>query len=116
MLISVQEARISKGWMGKLKGMLLVLWEHGFIDEANIQQYTINGRKDADGILIANTSMKRMVSNLHDFEEEDLLLQSMGCLMGVIIVQTHKCHCKFAGEGIEYSWGSSKNLNTGISH
>ncbi len=50
-----------------------------------------------------------MVSNLQDFEEEELLLQSMGYLMGVIINRTPKCHCEFAGEGIEYSWGYSKN-------
>jgi hypothetical protein len=34
--ITVQEARICKGWMGKPKGMLQVLWEHGFISETNI--------------------------------------------------------------------------------
>jgi hypothetical protein len=90
----VLEARISEGWMGKFKGMLQVLWECGFINEGNIQQYTVHGRKDADGILIANTSLKYMVSNLIDFEEEESLLQSMGHLMGVIIGQTPKCHCE----------------------
>jgi hypothetical protein len=50
-----------------------------------------------------------MVLNLLDFEEEESLLQSMWCSMGVIINRTPKCHCEFAGEGIEYSWGCSKN-------
>ena len=50
-----------------------------------------------------------MVSNLLDFEEEESLLQSMGSSMGVVIDRTPKCHCEFAGEGIEYSWGCSKN-------
>jgi hypothetical protein len=50
-----------------------------------------------------------MVSNLQNFKEEESLLQSMGHLMGVIIDQMPKCHCEFAGEGIEYSWGCSKN-------
>jgi hypothetical protein len=62
-----------------------VLWERGFIDEANIQQYTINGRKDAYGVVLPNTSLKFMLSNLQDLEEEELLLQSMGCFVGVII-------------------------------
>jgi hypothetical protein len=29
--------------------------------------------------------------------------------MEFIIDQTPKCHCKMAGEGIEYSWGFAKN-------
>ncbi len=62
-----------------------MLWERGFIDEANIQQYTINGRKDAYGVVLPNTSLKFMLSNLQDLEEEELLLQSMGCFVGVII-------------------------------
>ncbi len=70
---------------------------------------TIDGRKDAYGVVLPNTSLKFMVSNLQDFEEEESLLQSMGRLMGVIIDRTPKCHCEFAGEGIEYSWGCSKN-------
>jgi hypothetical protein len=69
----------------------------------------VDGKKDAYGVLIPNTSLKLMVSNLQDFEEEESLLQSMGWLMGVTIDCTPKCHCKFAGEGIEYSWGCSKN-------
>jgi hypothetical protein len=50
-----------------------------------------------------------MVLNLLEFEEEESLLQSMGCSMGVIIDHTPKCHCEFAGEGIKYGWGCSKN-------
>jgi hypothetical protein len=29
--------------------------------------------------------------------------------MGVLVDRTPKCHCELAGEGIEYSWGCSKN-------
>jgi hypothetical protein len=43
----VQEARINEGWMEKPKGMLQVLWEHSFIDEAIIQKYTADGRKES---------------------------------------------------------------------
>jgi hypothetical protein len=34
--------------------------------------------------------------------------------MGVILDQTPKCHCKLAGEGIEYTWGCSKNYYQGL--
>ena len=107
--IEAEERKIVEGWVGKPKGMLQVLWERGFINEGNLQQYTVDGKKDAYGVLIPNTSLKLMVSNLQDFEEEESLLQSMGRLMGVTIDRTPKCHCEFAGEGIEYSWGCSKN-------
>jgi hypothetical protein len=49
------------------------------------------------------------MSNCFDFEEEESLLQSIGRKMGVLIDGTPKCHCKMAGERIEYSWGCAKN-------
>jgi hypothetical protein len=107
--IEVDEQKITEGWMDKPKGMLQMLWERGFIDVTKLQQYTVDGKKDVYGVLVPNTSLKFMVSNLLDFEEEESLLQSMGRSMGVVIDRTPKCHCEFAGEGIEYSWGCSKN-------
>jgi len=95
--------------MGKQKGILQVLWERGFIDEANINQYTMDGRKDAFGVHQPQTSLKHLLSSCTDFEEEESLLQSMGRRMGVLVDRTPKCHCELAGEGIEYSWGCSKN-------
>jgi hypothetical protein len=68
-----------------------------------LQQYTVDGKKDAYGVLIPNTSLKFMVLNLLDFKEEERLLQSMGCSMGAIINHTPEWHCEFAGEGIKYS-------------
>jgi hypothetical protein len=55
------------------------------------------------------TSLKILMSNYLDFEEEDSLLQSMGRRVKVLINRTPKCHCELAGEGIEYSWGCAKN-------
>jgi hypothetical protein len=55
------------------------------------------------------TSLKYLLSSCKDFEEEKLLLQSMGRKMGVLVDRTPKCHCKLAGEGIDYVWGCSKN-------
>ena len=53
--------------------------------------------------------MKYLLSNCRDFEEEESMLQTMGRKMGILVDRTPKCHCELAGEGIEYSWGCSKN-------
>jgi hypothetical protein len=45
-----------------------------------------------------------------DFEEEEMMLQSMGHSLGVLINRTPKCHPELAGEVIEYSWGCTKNF------
>jgi hypothetical protein len=55
------------------------------------------------------TSLKQILANCSDFEEEETMLQSMGRSMGVIVDRTPKCHPELAGEGIEYSWGCAKN-------
>jgi len=99
-----------QGWQGKPKGMLQVLWERGFIDEKNLNQYTVTGRKDEMGILQPETSLKFLLGNCLDFEEEESLLQSKGRILGAKIDRTPKCHCELAGEGIEYSWGCAKNF------
>ncbi len=89
--------------------MLQVLWEQGFIDVNNLKQYTIEGQKDAFGNLQQHTSLKYLLGNCTGFEEKELMLQSIGSTLGVTIDRTPKCHCKLAGEGIEYSWGCTKN-------
>ena len=71
--------------------------------------YTINGKKNTLGILQCKTSLKAIISNCTDFEEEETMLQAMGRSMGVIINRSPKCHPKLAGEGVEYSWGCAKN-------
>ena len=54
-------------------------------------------------------ALKYLLGNCTDFEEEESLLQAMGRKLGVTVNQTPKCHCELAGEGIEYSWGCTKN-------
>ncbi len=90
--------------------MLQVLWERGWIDERNLKHYSIKGRQDACGLLVKGSSLKILMSNCEDFEEEESLLQAMGREMGVTVDRTPKCHCELAGEGIEYAWGCSKNF------
>jgi hypothetical protein len=90
--------------------MLQVLWEHGFIDVTNINQYTVGGRKDEMGVLQMEMSLKFLWQNCLDFEEEESLLQSKGRILGAKVDQTPKCHFELAGKGIGYSWGCAKNF------
>ena len=62
-----EEDAIAEGWMGKPKGMMQVLWEHGYIDETHLKQYTVNGKKDAYGVIDLSTSLKNIVANCTDF-------------------------------------------------
>jgi hypothetical protein len=107
---------IQEGWVGKPKGMLQILWERGFIDTAAktpqeaAEFYTVNGRKDAFGNILENTSLKKLMQRLTDFIEEETLLQYHGRLQGAIVDRTPKCHPEMAGEGIEYSWGCAKGM------
>ncbi len=87
-----------------------MFWEHRLIDEQNLTQYSVNGWKDEAGVLQHNTSLKFLLGYSIDFEEEELLLQSKGRLLGVKINRFPKCHCELAAEGIEYSWGCAKNF------
>jgi hypothetical protein len=68
--------------------MLQVLWEHGFIDSQNFNQYTVTRRKGEMGILQSETSLKFLLGNCLDFEEEESLLQSKGGILGAKIDRT----------------------------
>jgi hypothetical protein len=39
--------------------MLQVLWEQGWVDEQQWQDYTVNGKKDTLGLTINETSLKQ---------------------------------------------------------
>ena len=61
-----------EGWLGKPKGMYQVLWERGYIDpEKGWNDFTVEGRKDCYGNLIAASSLRKMISSLPDFVEEE---------------------------------------------
>jgi hypothetical protein len=77
-----------------------VLWERGLIDPHNLNQYTMDGRKDQFGVLQPHTSLKHLLRSCRDFQEEESLLQTMGRKMGVLVDRTPKCHCELAGEGV----------------
>jgi hypothetical protein len=102
---------VVEGWEGKPKGMLQILWERGFIDPAKKKEdYTIGGKKEALGNIDPETSLKRLMSLLTDFIQEETLLQYHGRLLGVKVERTPKCHPEIAGEGIEYDWGCAKGV------
>ena len=41
----VERTREKKGWIGQPEGLLQVLWERGWIDEANLDKYTMENSK-----------------------------------------------------------------------
>jgi len=112
-LIEEEEPIIDEGWEGKPKGLLQVAWEWCFIDPSieNIKSfYTINGWKNAMGILQPKTSLKHLLANCINFEEEEIMLQMLGWTLGIVVDCTPKCHPELTiSEGIEFSWGCSKN-------
>ncbi len=74
-----------------------------------MNDYTVNGKKDALGMTINEMSLKYLLGNCEDFINEESILQYYGRMMGVTVDCTPKCHCELAdGEGIEYSWAASK--------
>ncbi len=76
--IMEETQKVQQGWGGKQKGLLQVLWERGWIDATRLSQYTIDGTKDLYGVRQKETSLKFLMSNCLDFEEEEPLLQSIG--------------------------------------
>jgi hypothetical protein len=106
-----------RGWMGRPKGLLQILWERGFIDTSKENwrtYYSLNGTTDARDNLVEGTSLKRLMTECLDFIEEESLLQKTARQMSdgdirICVDRTPKCHPELAGEGIEYSWGAAKN-------
>jgi hypothetical protein len=62
--------------------MLQILWEQGWIDERQLNDYTINGKKDALGTTINEMSLKYLLGNGEDFINKESMLQYYGRMMG----------------------------------
>ena len=100
---------VKEGWAGKAKGAFQILYERGFINPScQYSDYTWEGKKDEWGGIKKCTSIKHLVENLPDFQEQETLLQYHGRKLGVEVERSPKCHCEIAGEGIEYDWGAAK--------
>jgi hypothetical protein len=105
------ETELHEGWEGKAKGMEQILWKRAWIDMSRPRKdYTKLDTKDIMGTIQKDTSLHELVANCADFKNEEMLLQTKGQEMGVLVNRTQKCHCELAGEGIEFSWGCAKNL------
>ena len=67
-----------------------LLWELGFINleltkEEVLKHYSVNGKKDGNGNIIAGTNLKELVASLPGFEQEITLLQYRAQELGVAI-------------------------------
>jgi hypothetical protein len=68
--------KVQKGWEGKPKGLLQVLWERGWVDNSNgraLYYYTISGRKNEFNLVQPKTSLKHLMGSCCDFEEEETM-------------------------------------------
>jgi hypothetical protein len=109
----IQKTRVKKGWEGQPKGLLQVLWERGWIDEGQLEKYTMEPATDDDGEVLEGAedwSLKCLMASCLDFAEEMTALQHVGSELGVSVIITPKFHAELAGEGIEYSWGVTKGV------
>ena len=104
----IEKTRVKKGWEGQPKGLLQVLWERGWIDEGQLEKYTMDPATDEDGEVLEggeDWSLRCLMASCLDFAEEMTALQHVGNELGVSVIITPKFHAELAGEGIEYSWG-----------
>ena len=90
--------------------MLQILFERGFINPNRMNEYTVDGKNDAFGNHVTDTSLKYLMEQLSDFQDEETLLQYHGRKLGVKVDRTPKCHPEMAGEGVEYDWACAKNV------
>ncbi|KAI2488984.1 hypothetical protein MHU86_25613 [Fragilaria crotonensis] len=114
MLMSKQsEHEKRKAGKGSRRDFLQVLWERGWIDEGNLEKYTMDPATDADGDVLEGVeewSLRVLMASCLDFAEEVTALQHVGNELGVRVIISPKFHAELAGEGIEYSWGVTKGL------
>jgi hypothetical protein len=108
--IETSRMGILEGWEGKAKGMLQMLFERGRINPKGMSEYTVDGRNDAFGNLIVETSLRHLMEQLGDFQDEETLMQYHGRRLGVKVDRTPKCHPEMAGEGVEYDWAAAKGF------
>ena len=90
-----------------------VLWERGWIDEGNLEKYTMDPAADADGVVLESAeewSLRVLMASCLDSAEEVTALQHVGNELGVSVIILLKFYADLAGEGIEYSWGVLKGL------
>jgi hypothetical protein len=107
----VQFEEVDIGWANKTKGLLQVLWEWGWINEANLKPYTADGSKNPiTGEIDRTKSLRRMLSKWPDFASKKTALQILGEENNIQVDRSPKFHAEIAGECIEFCWACAKNL------
>jgi hypothetical protein len=111
----VVRTREKKGWESRQKGLLQVLWERGWIEEAQLHRYTMDIATDGDrGEALEGAencwSLKCLMASCLGFAEEMTALQHVGSQLGISVIITPNLHAALAGEGVEYSWGIAKGI------
>jgi uncharacterized DUF497 family protein len=107
-----EDRYVVKGYVGKAKGILQVLYErglyqqnmHGKITQTTINERFVKGKVAQDP---ANDAFA-VLDACRDFTEETTQLEELFVSRGHILVSSVKCHPEMAGCGIEYSWGKLK--------
>jgi hypothetical protein len=105
--ITIQES--IKGWEGKFKGMLQILFKRGFTNPERMNEHTVGGKNDAFGNHVMDICLRHWMDQLSDFQDEETLLQYHGRQIGGKVDRTPKCHPEMAGKGIKYDWEFGKN-------
>ncbi len=62
-----------KGWMGKPKGLLQVLWEQGFVDRNNLSSYSLKGLKEE----FTKSSLGTLMSRWSDFANKKSAMEHL---------------------------------------
>ena len=107
--LEIKIDELTPGWKGQLKGLVQVLWERSFLTLENYKSFIQRGSKDKYGNANKDTSLVLLLSACKDFINETTLLQDTLAKRGVNVIRTPKAHAELAGEGIEYTWGNTKN-------
>jgi hypothetical protein len=87
--------------------MLQVLWERGWINANKLSEYKLILHND-EGFVVKDCSLSILMGSCSDFANEKSQLEYVCQSLGIEALITMKYHTKYAGEGIEYSWGASK--------
>ena len=111
------------GWMGKLKGLLQVLWERGWINEGELSKYSLDGKqnqRDDNGNILREHRkyvLRTLMSECADFKEEKSAMEHLLSQLSlksrptsIRLMTSPKYHCEVAGEGIEYAFGMMKRF------
>jgi hypothetical protein len=122
--LTYEEEEVIEGWYGKPKGMLQVQWEHGSIDETQLDKYrktVLKGWKKDDGSIkeskkeeATNFVLDGMLARCQDFATEIThlkhVVEQIAATMDINIAVVHsvKYHCECAGLGVEYCFGYRK--------